>query len=288
MFEISPRRSRQLVLRFVLLLTMGVFLPPWSGARAENSEANIAQLCHEEWPNDFSMEEYCQKNQREDLQAFRRLVAQYRESRDFIDAIVGRCTQEWTKGSGLIDYSMVDYCTRNEVEAAQRLGKAPAPSASAGAGATDVPAEGEMRVVTNGDTVDTYTGGSGAAIEQMETGEGSLGGQQASAQPVPVERGSAPRLTFGDLILNWKRYIGKRVVVVSAQVSQASRDKMLISGEGGEFWVREPRRKEDARYLVKNCSGKVTSERCLMPMNGVVRQYGTDLVMVFPVFETPD
>ena len=131
LFEISLCRSRQLVLRFVLLLAMGVCLPPWSGAQAENSEANIGQLCHEEWPNDFSMEEYCQNNQREDLQAFRRLVLQYRGSSDFIDPIVRRCTEEWTKGSVLIDYSMVDYCTRNEVEAAQRLGKAPAPSASA-------------------------------------------------------------------------------------------------------------------------------------------------------------
>lgn len=276
------------------LTSHAVFAAIFMSTSAHSGEVanNIRQLCHQRWPDDYAMEEFCQKKQRDDLLALSALVEQFDGPRNFITQIANRCRREWTEGSGLIDYSMVNFCTKKQIGAAQRLGEVPQSGSDASGSADSSVASGtpveEPQVAVHGNTVDTFTGEAGAAFEKQELEKESTGGPKVLVQPSSSGENNERRMTVADLMANWRAHIGRKVVVVDAYISQASKESMLISGEGGQFWARQPRRKNDVAYLVRNCAEKSISNRCLIPVIGVVRQYGTELVMLFPEFDIPE
>lgn len=75
----------------------------------------ITRHCHREWPNDYSMRNYCTKQQKESLAALKR--GRPRDvPPDVFAAVRENCAQQWPD-----DYSMRVYCERQELDAFREL-----------------------------------------------------------------------------------------------------------------------------------------------------------------------
>lgn len=70
---------------------------------------SIAEMCRAKWPRDYSMEEYCQKQQ-EDARSWAR-------GRNIETRIAVECARRWSE-----DWSMYAYCVKKEEEARDKLG----------------------------------------------------------------------------------------------------------------------------------------------------------------------
>ena len=78
----------------------------------------IAAFCQRKWVTDYSMQEYCQREQAEALLALEP-YANFPDG-DERRNILGRCLIKWEKG-GLSDWTMVKYCTDEQVGAYEAL-----------------------------------------------------------------------------------------------------------------------------------------------------------------------
>jgi hypothetical protein len=80
-----------------------------------DAEQVLRQKCQREWQNDFRMQEYCQRQQREAIRALSRGKPQDIPEGQF--AIVrNKCAGEWPD-----DYRMREYCERQQYEAIRKL-----------------------------------------------------------------------------------------------------------------------------------------------------------------------
>lgn len=66
------------------------------------------------------MQEYCIKQQREGALEFRRLYVEFSGNKKDIEPALAKCLSDWSKGD-LINWMMVAYCSRQQVEAFHRL-----------------------------------------------------------------------------------------------------------------------------------------------------------------------
>lgn len=82
---------------------------------------DIATFCRRKWETDHSMQQNCQKKQK-DAQAEVSLYAGLPEGAEGDERvrIVGRCMDEWTKG-GLIDWAMTKDCSEKQNRAYESL-----------------------------------------------------------------------------------------------------------------------------------------------------------------------
>lgn len=79
------------------------------------SHAGIMEYCKEKWQDNYSMQEYCVKKER---QAKDDVDQWYRDNMD-ID-LLNRCTDKWTKDSEPV-HSMIIYCLEKEQKAKEWL-----------------------------------------------------------------------------------------------------------------------------------------------------------------------
>jgi hypothetical protein len=106
--------------RRVLLRDNGTWVdasPPAKGEQGAflGAEQILKEKCVSEWPTDFSMQAYCQRQQREAVQTLARGKPQDIPENQF--AIVrSKCSGEWPR-----DFSMRAYCERQQFEAIRKL-----------------------------------------------------------------------------------------------------------------------------------------------------------------------
>jgi hypothetical protein len=82
---------------------------------AADGERTLKVKCLNEWPSDFSMQAYCQRQQREAIQKLAQGKPQDIPQNQF--AIVRtKCGAEWPE-----DFSMRAYCERQQFEAIRKL-----------------------------------------------------------------------------------------------------------------------------------------------------------------------
>lgn len=99
---------------------------------ATSAQANI---CQEEWPNDFQMQEHCTRKQSEGIESVSRFLQkngyQLQPWDEFLDAlhkgvaesdtaaiIMWQCLKEWPN-----DWRMISWCIRRQAESARSLGR---------------------------------------------------------------------------------------------------------------------------------------------------------------------
>lgn len=75
------------------------------------------QRCAEEWPADFTMQEYCMKGQARGMLTFKQVSE---EMGPAFYPTLEKCTEEWTKNRNP-DWAMIGYCASRQAEAWRRL-----------------------------------------------------------------------------------------------------------------------------------------------------------------------
>lgn len=95
-------------------------------AVATDVNADMARFCKNEWPSDYQMEEYCRKQQLDGLRSLNARIASYKSSGgkpEVLEAILRKCGEDWYNATAQTnDYQMWDYCVKQQVEAAKRMG----------------------------------------------------------------------------------------------------------------------------------------------------------------------
>lgn len=88
---------------------------PRSSSGAPDTGSNVDQIirrkCQNEWPNDFSMQAYCERRQREGVQTLAQGRPKDVQENQFT-TIRQKCSAEWPD-----DFSMQAYCEKNQYEA---------------------------------------------------------------------------------------------------------------------------------------------------------------------------
>ena len=113
--------------RLFVLLAMVIFLTA-GGIGSVQAEPKTAQgirdYCASEWPTNYTMQRYCIDEQGK---ACNEMVALYMSlTEDEEKRIVNRCLLDWGYESGfedLINWSMVAYCTKEQLKAYRNLHK---------------------------------------------------------------------------------------------------------------------------------------------------------------------
>jgi hypothetical protein len=106
--------------RRVLLRDNGTWVDASPAPKSEqgaflDAEQILKEECMSQWPTDFSMQAYCQRQQREAVQTLARGKPQDIPENQF--AIVrNRCSNEWPR-----NFSMRAYCERQQFEAIRNL-----------------------------------------------------------------------------------------------------------------------------------------------------------------------
>ena len=101
-------------------VTLLLLLWPVGATVAESDTmAKIRKFCEQEWPVDYSMQDYCINGQVKGANA---TIDGWNAASEGSaeQGIYSRCYEEWTKGD-LTDWSMVDYCADRQLEAYRKL-----------------------------------------------------------------------------------------------------------------------------------------------------------------------
>ncbi len=89
--------------------------PSSATTNAESIHADIREHCLKEWPEDFQLRAYCERQQREAVNK----LAQGKPA-DITEAeyqqVMRQCISEWDK-----DFQLIEYCTRQQYEAIREL-----------------------------------------------------------------------------------------------------------------------------------------------------------------------
>jgi len=104
-------------MRTLLLAGCGLMLG-LSIARAEVG-SDIRSLCEEEWPDEFSMQEFCIKEETASHAAVQRARSSSIDAHPIGTKIFKKCLREWT--GELTEWSMVEFCLEEEVGSYNRL-----------------------------------------------------------------------------------------------------------------------------------------------------------------------
>ncbi|RJX20309.1 MAG: hypothetical protein C4563_06525 [Desulfobulbus sp.] len=96
------------MLRFIAVAVAVLLSAAWA-------QADIMSYCRDKWSDNYSMQEYCVKKER---QAKANVDQWYRDNMDF--DLLNRCTEKWTKDFEPI-HSMIIYCLDKEQKAKEWL-----------------------------------------------------------------------------------------------------------------------------------------------------------------------
>lgn len=79
---------------------------------AQGAEGTIARKCAGDWPGDYEMQAYCQRNQREAVAELQQLRATHGGiPADAYKTALAGCVHDWPD-----DFEMQAYCLRNQIE----------------------------------------------------------------------------------------------------------------------------------------------------------------------------
>ncbi|MEX1000143.1 MAG: zinc-ribbon domain-containing protein [Thermodesulfobacteriota bacterium] len=86
---------------------------------AEEIRSGIKTYCANKWPDNYGMQEHCNKSQ---IESYNNLVQINNNNPKNSEAqkILNRCLHKWKKGDGY-NYDMAEYCTNSEIESYNRL-----------------------------------------------------------------------------------------------------------------------------------------------------------------------
>ena len=104
-------------MRLFIPLIFG-FLAMASGALAQElpwAEGQVKELCKQEWPEDFSMQAYCVRNNKAGHIAFIKLTK--KNDPELFKNPFSNCVSEWG-----IQWDMVAYCAGQQVEGQRAIG----------------------------------------------------------------------------------------------------------------------------------------------------------------------
>lgn len=88
----------------------------------QGTEATIRAKCGAEWPGDFEMQAYCERNQQEAVVELRQLTATRGGlPEDAFKTVLSGCVREWPG-----DFEMQAYCLRNQIDGYQEVSRGPA------------------------------------------------------------------------------------------------------------------------------------------------------------------
>jgi hypothetical protein len=87
-------------------------------AQAEVGE-EIRSLCEKEWPDEFSMQEFCIKEETASHRALERVKSNVVDGHPVGQKIFRKCLREWS--DDLTEWSMVKYCVDEEIGSYNRL-----------------------------------------------------------------------------------------------------------------------------------------------------------------------
>jgi hypothetical protein len=99
----------------------GVRSPQQPRKSSGGSTNEIEARCVGKWPGDFSMQEFCARKIIKAADSLNALMDRYNGSEVWSRILIG-CNDKWADRFG-VDYVMVDYCAKKQVESARRLGK---------------------------------------------------------------------------------------------------------------------------------------------------------------------
>ena len=89
---------------------------------AAGAPDGVRENCAEDWPDDYTMQEFCISQQVEAAQRMVPVVERYGGSdNDSPEArALKKCANDWQKGDGF-DFTMVEFCWKQQSEALERL-----------------------------------------------------------------------------------------------------------------------------------------------------------------------
>lgn len=104
--------------RVLALIVTAVLLGVGFG---QGTEATIKTKCAADWPGDFAMQAYCEKNQRQAVGELQRLNATHGGIPEAAyKTALGGCVRDWPG-----DYEMQAYCVRNQIDGYQTVAQGP-------------------------------------------------------------------------------------------------------------------------------------------------------------------
>lgn len=81
----------------------------------------VKEYCAEDWPNDYSMQEFCVDQQTEAALKLKAVIERYQGAPNSPEyRALGKCVEDWEKGTSY-DFTMVEFCWNQQVEAMNRL-----------------------------------------------------------------------------------------------------------------------------------------------------------------------
>lgn len=91
-------------------------------AQATDVEGGIKKLCAEQWPDDYSMQEYCQDQQWKGAEQFHDLYREAQKSNAKFIPALEKCVHDW-ENDDIIDWSMVGYCATEQKKSFTHLNR---------------------------------------------------------------------------------------------------------------------------------------------------------------------
>jgi hypothetical protein len=101
------------------LLLVGLALALGLSCARADVGSDIRSLCEREWPDEFSMQEFCIKEETSSHAAVQRIRASTLDTHPVGSKIHRKCLKEWTED--LTEWSMVKFCLVEEVGSYNRL-----------------------------------------------------------------------------------------------------------------------------------------------------------------------
>lgn len=86
---------------------------------AEEIRAGIKSQCSDKWPDNYRMQEHCNKSQIEALSKLRKIYESNPEGSEAHN-IINRCMYKWKEGN-TYNYRMANHCTKSQIESYNRL-----------------------------------------------------------------------------------------------------------------------------------------------------------------------
>lgn len=81
----------------------------------------VRENCAADWPDDYSMQEFCINQQVEAAQRLNAVIERYGTKGETAESrVLDKCASDWQKGDGF-DYTMVEFCWNQQAEALNRL-----------------------------------------------------------------------------------------------------------------------------------------------------------------------
>jgi hypothetical protein len=106
-------------MRTVFAVVLGALCLAASTIAHADEAAGIRGYCEKQWPDEFSMQEYCIKEETKSYSSLRRKNFAADDAHPVASRIFKKCLKEWTEDQ--VEWSTVEYCVDEEVDSYNRL-----------------------------------------------------------------------------------------------------------------------------------------------------------------------